>query len=493
MKKDSKKITVIGAGFSGLAASAILAKEGFTVTLIEKNGQPGGRGREFIKDGFTFDMGPSWYWMPDVFERYFNLFGKKVSDYYELKRLDPSYRVFFPSTISMDIPANSEGIYVLFELHEKGSAQKLKKFLASAEYKYSKSMNEFVFKPGHSVFEFTKWSILKSMFKIKMFSPISKEIRNNFKNPYLQQLLEFPVLFLGAKPENTPALYSLMNYADMVLGTWYPMGGMCEITRAMIYLAIEYGVEIKLNEAVESVEYAKKNISIVHTSKSSYETNGVIASADYHHIEREILKERSNYSQVYWNKRKLAPSCLIFFVGVSKKLKGLLHHNLFFDADFQKHASEIYDLPKWPENPLFYVCAPSVTDSTVAPAGHENLFILIPVSTEIDESEAIKNSYFNLVIDRIEKLIGEKFMENIVVKESYAKKEFVTDYNSFKGNAYGLANTLRQTAFLKPKMKNKNIPNLFYAGQLTVPGPGVPPALISGEIAAKELMKYLKK
>lgn len=485
------KTLVIGSGFSGLAASTLLARNGYEVTVIEKNDQTGGRCSVWKNQGFTFDMGPSWYWMPDVFERYFNLFDQSVADHYTLKRLDPSYRVFFNENITMDVPADLDGIYELFEKYEKDSSVRLKKFLASAKYKYNKGMKEFVFKPGHSFMEYSRWSVLTSAFKINLLSPISKEIRSNFKNPLLRQLLEFPVLFLGAKPENTPGLYSLMNYADMVLGTWYPMGGMGKITEAMANVAKENGVKINLNETVSSFTYENKKISIVNTDKNNYTANGVIASADYHHVEEKMLKNYSNYTEQYWNKRKLAPSCLIFYIGVSKKLKGLLHHNLFFDADFTAHAKAIYDDVQWPENPLFYVCAPSVTDPTVAPEGNENLFILMPVSTIIDETEEVKKKYLDMLIERIEKKIGEKFKDDILFVRSFAKKDFITQYNSFKGNAYGLANTLRQTAFLKPKMRNKHIPNLFYAGQLTVPGPGVPPALISGEIAAKQLIKYL--
>jgi phytoene desaturase len=487
-----KKISVIGAGFSGLAASSLLAANGHEVTLLEKNDTTGGRCRVFKHEGFTFDMGPSWYWMPDVFERYFNLFDKPVSELYTLKRLDPSYRVFFENNVRIDMPANLEGIYAVFESHEKGSAAKLKKFLASAEYKYNKGMKELVFKPGRSITEFMQWSVLSSVFKIHLFSPISKEIRKNFQNPNLQQLLEFPVLFLGAKPENTPSLYSLMNYADMVLGTWYPMGGMCKITEAMTNLAKEKGVDIQLNSAIESFNIEGSKIKSINSATKTVETNGVIAAADYHHVEKTFLNGQANYNNNYWNTRKLAPSSLIFYVGVSKKIKNILHHNLFFDADFARHAAAIYDKPAWPQSPLFYVCAPSVTDAEVAPEGCENLFILIPVSTDIDETEEIKEHYFNLVIDRIEKQTGELFKKEIIFKKSFAKKEFIREYNSFKGNAYGLANTLRQTAILKPKIYNKKINNLFYAGQLTVPGPGVPPSLISGEIAAKELMNYLR-
>lgn len=487
-----KRVTIIGAGFSGLSASVFLADEGYDVTILEKNNQPGGRCHAWQNDGFTFDMGPSWYWMPDVFDRFFAQFGKKVSDYYELKRLAPSYRVFFPDATE-DIPADMDGLYTLFEKYEKGSAARLKKFLDEAGYKYKVGMQELVYKPGKSAFEFFDARVFGSLFRIDLLKSMSGHINKNFKHPYLRQLLEFPVLFLGAKPQRTPALYSLMNYADMQLGTWYPMGGMSKITEGMMALAREKGVNIVYGQAVTAVQQQNKKLNIVYAGEQAYETDGVIAAADYRHVEKTLLNGEANYKEDYWQKRELAPSCLLYYVGVSKKLKNLLHHNLFFDTDFNAHAAEIYDNPAWPKNPLFYVCAPSVTDPSVAPAGCENLFLLIPVSTEIDESEETREKYFNLLIDRIEKLTGNQFRNDILFKRSFAKKDFISLYNSYKGNAYGLANTLRQTAFLKPKIYNRKINNLFYAGQLTVPGPGVPPALISGELAAKEMIRYFNR
>jgi phytoene desaturase len=487
-----KNLTVIGAGFSGLSAAAFLAREGHAVTLLEKNTQPGGRCQAWRHNGFVFDMGPSWYWMPDVFERFFGQFGKKTEDYYTLQRLDPSYRVFFPDAIE-DLPANLEGLYALFEKYEKGAALKLKKFLDEAAYKYRVGMQELVFKPGRSAFEFFDGRVFSSLFRIDLLKSMSAHIQQQFKHAYLRQLLEFPVLFLGAKPEKTPALYSLMNYADMQLGTWYPMGGMYKITEGMTNLVRELGVNIVCERPVTSFSYSNKKIDGVKSGSENFDTEGVVAAADYHHVEQHLLNGKANYDKNYWDKRQLAPSCLLFYVGVSKKLKNLLHHNLFFDADFARHAADIYDHPAWPQEPLFYVCAPSVTDASVAPAGHENLFMLIPVSTEINENDEIKEKYFDLLISRVEKHTGNRFRNEILFKRSFSKRDFISEYNSFKGNAYGLANTLRQTAFLKPKIYNKKIKNLFYAGQLTVPGPGVPPALISGELAAKELLKYLNQ
>lgn len=490
-----KKVIVIGAGFSGLAAACCLAKEGFQVTILEKNEGLGGRARVFEHEGFVFDMGPSWYWMPDVFESFFALFGKKVSDYYDLIRLDPSYQVFFGQDDCVEIPAQMSALEQLFEQIEPGSAANLRTFLAEAEYKYRVGMGEFVHKPSHSIWEFADWRVLSSLFRLQMFTPMSKHVRHLFKNEKLIQLLEFPVLFLGATPQKTPALYSLMNYADMSLGTWYPMGGMHQIIQGMAALARELGVEIKTGEAVTRIASERGKVTAVHTEKgTTYHPDACVGSADYHHIETKLLDaEVRNYSDSYWEKRVMAPSCLLWYVGVNKRLTGLKHHNLFFDADFGIHAEEIYTSPAWPSEPLFYVSAPSVTDPSVAPEGCENLFLLIPVAPGLEDSPEIRNQYFNVIMERLERHTGQAIRPHIVYQRSYAHADFVQDYHAFRGNAYGLANTLLQTAFLKPQMKNKNISNLWYTGQLTVPGPGVPPSLISGQVVAQEIKKWADK
>jgi len=490
MAKQSKNITIIGSGISGMSTASYLAKAGYQVKVLEKNSTFGGRLNTLSKNGFFFDMGPSWYWMPDVFEKFYNDFGYTTSDFYDLIRLDPSYRVFFQDESKLDIPASLNEFYDLFEKLEKGSALKLKKFLEDAKVKYEVGMNEFVHKPSLSVLEFLNIKILTQGLKLDLFKSFSKYIRNNFKNPKLVQILEFPVLFLGAKPENTPALYSLMNYADIVMGTWYPMGGMYKISEAFYKIAKEQGVEFYFDTPLTSFEYENNLIKKSLSDNNSYESDAVVASADYHFIDQKILpKEYRNYSSEYWDSRILAPSCLLYYVGVNKEIKELLHHNLFFDADFNKHSAEIYDTKTWPENPLFYVCNPSATDSSVAPVGNTNLFILIPVATGLIETEEIVNKYFDLVIDRIEKRIKKEFKNDIVVKETFTPKKFIQHYNSFKGNAYGLANILKQTAFLKPKIKNKKLNNLYFTGQLTTPGPGLPPGIISGKVVANQLIK----
>lgn len=488
-----KKVIVIGAGFAGLSAATKLADEGYDVTILEKNSMAGGRARVFEEQGFIFDMGPSWYWMPDIFERYFAEFNKKPSDYYHLTRLDPSYKVIFDTQDEISLPANMGELEKLFESIETGSSKRLAEFLAESKYKYDVGIGEFVWKPSISITEFFDFRLVSKAFSLDMFASFGKHIRKFFKSERLLKLMEFPILFLGATPQNTPALYSLMNYAEIALGTWYPMGGMHEIVKGMVAVAEEKGVKIKLSEAVTRILVEGGTAKKVITNKGEYNIDVVVGGADYHHIESKLLDaEHRNYSEKYWDNRTMAPSSLLFYLGVNRRVEKLIHHNLFFDEDFNLHADEIYEHPKWPSKPLFYASAPSKTDASVAPEGCENLFILIPIAPDLEDNEEIREKYYKIVMERLEKYVGHDVRNHVVYKKSFAVSDFKEEYNSFKGNAYGLANTLLQTAFLKPSLKNKKVKNLYYTGQLTVPGPGVPPSLISGLVVAQQVMKEIK-
>ncbi|MEO5673680.1 MAG: phytoene desaturase family protein [Chitinophagales bacterium] len=488
-----KKVAIIGAGYSGLAASAILSAAGYDVTVFEKNNQAGGRARSFSDQGFTFDMGPSWYWMPDVFESFYGRFGKCAKDFYDLKRLSPSFAIHYSEGDCMHVPSSVKMICELFEKTEEGAGNKLKEFLSEAGEKYRIAISDkLVFKPSLSWKEYIELAGKRNTWQLQLFSSFHKHVRRFFRHPRLIALMEFPVLFLGALPVQTPALYSLMNYAGLSLGTWYPMGGMYKTIEAMTDLAISNGVKIRCNSEVNSIDCRKGKVKGLSVKGEYHRADAIIASADYHHIEQTLLPEEFRmYSPKYWNSRKMSPSALIFFVGVNRKLKNLLHHNLFFDTDFSTHAKEIYVKSAYPTAPLFYVSCPSQTDPVVAPEGKENLFILIPIASGLNDDEETRSYYFDLVMKRLENITGNDFRNDIEVQKSYSLNEFKADYHAFKGNAYGLANTFLQTAFLKPKMQNRKLKNLFYAGQLTVPGPGVPPSIISGQIAAAEVIKYL--
>jgi phytoene desaturase len=486
-------VVIVGAGFGGLAAACTLAHAGCRVTVVEKNDELGGRARVWRQDGFSFDLGPSWYWMPDVFEDFFGRFDRTPADFYELVRLDPSYRIVFGPDAALDLPAGVEALVALFERIEPGAGRQLRRFLDDAAYKYRRGMGEFVHKPGLSWREFADPTLAWALVRLQLLSSFRTHVRRHFTHPWLRQAMEFPVLFLGATAPKTPALFSMMNHADMVLGTWYPMGGMGAVVQGMAALARELGVEIRTGAEVTRIRVAHGRAVGVEVGDAAHgdlvAADVVVANADYAHVEQRLLApEHRQYSADYWATRTLSPSSLLFYLGVEGRLDGVEHHTLFFDEPLDLHADAIYENPRWPERPLFYTSVPSRTDPAVAPEGHENLTVLIPLAPGLDDDDATRERYFDLVMRRFRALTGHDVAGRLRVERSYAHRDFEADYHALGGNAYGLANTLMQTAILRPRLRSKKVGGLYFTGQLTVPGPGVPPAVISGQVAARQIL-----
>ncbi len=484
-----KKIAIIGSGFAGLSASCYLAREGYQVVVYEKNEQVGGRASQLVKDGFTFDMGPSWYWMPDIFEKFFQDFDKTTSDFYQLDKLSPAYQIIFEDDV-VTIGDSMEQICAEFERIEPGSSRPLKKFIGKAAENYDIAINNMVYKPGKSPLELVSAQTIRRVGQF--FSTISRDVRRDFKNPKLISILEFPVLFLGAKPSKTPSFYSFMNYADFGLGTWHPRGGMYKIVEGMAALARSLGVTFRTSAPVEEILVEGGAARGVRIGEERIEADVVLSGADYHHSETLLPADYRQYSESYWEGRTFAPSSLLFYVGFDKKLEGVRHHNLFFDTDFERHATAIYDTPRWPEAPLFYANFPSVTDASMAPEGKETAFFLMPIAPGLEDTQEQRDAYFEVILDRLEKRTGQTVRNNIIFKKDFCVRDFVSRYNSYKGNAYGMANTLLQTAFLRPGLESKKVKNLFFTGQLTVPGPGVPPSLISGKLVSQLIAQQNK-
>jgi phytoene desaturase len=504
-----KKVVVLGAGFAGLSAACHLAKGGVQVTVVERHEGPGGRARRWDTEGFRFDMGPSWYWMPDVFERFFRQFGREVDELYSLKRIDPSYRIVWPEGDAWDLPAGLESLRTFFEAQSPGAGASFDGFIAETRHIYETAMAGPLFRPSLSLTEYADPRLLAEVWRLRLLRPMSSYARSFFPDPRLARLVEWPVLFLGAPAERTSALYSLMSYADLALGTWWPMGGMFRIVEGMHDLATELGVTFRFGERGEEILVAdgvggpgagqgrggrrgsNRHVTGLRTDAGVIAADAVLASADYHHVEQTLLKNPKDrqYAPRYWAGRTMSPSSLLFYLGVEGELGELPHHALFFDRDLDAHMDAVYGKARWPEAPLFYVSNPSVTDPSLAPAGHSNVFILVPLAPGLSDSDQERDRIFHQVMDRLEAHVGQTVRDRVRVHRSFAMRDFETEYGAFQGNAYGMANTLSQTGPFRPKLRSTKVQGLYFAGQLTVPGPGMPPSLISGELAAQVLLR----
>ncbi len=488
---EKKSVIIIGGGIGGMALSCMLGKKGYDVTVIEKNEMTGGRARIFSDKGFTFDMGPSWYMMPDVFEHFFDVVGENIKEYYEIQKLSPSYQITLKSdgksyNLFSDLQKNID----LFESIEKGSGQILEKFLLECKEQYEISKSEFMYRNYNSLRDFMTLRIMRMGARLPLFKKQKQIIEKKFKSELLRKVLQYQTVLLGTAPGDTPGIYTLMNYVDLVLGEWYPTGGIRSIPDSLEKISQKYNTKIKLNTSVSKI-IVENNIAkgvLLENGEKLY-ADIVVSNADVEHTDRKLLPtEHQTKSDKYWESRVLAPSAFILYLGVKGKLPQLNHHNLLFTKDWEHGFSQIFSNPEWPNDPSMYICMPSKTDNTLAPVDHENLFVLVPIASGLDYDKDFSEKYSEFILDEIAKYYNiSDLKERIVVKHTYSVKDFIADYNAFKGTALGLAHTLGQTAVFRPNNVHKNIPNMFYVGAGTNPGIGMPICLISAELAYKRI------
>jgi phytoene desaturase len=485
----TKKVVIIGAGFGGLSSAAYLAKAGYQVTILEKNDQVGGRASVWEKDGFVFDLGPSWYLMPDVFDAFFSDFGKTTSDYYQTTRLDPAYRIFFSKTNHIDISKDLKKNIALFDQLEPDGGKKLQEYLKVTGKYYHTAMEKFVYKDLSGITDLFDPTLIKEVGSLKqLLTSFDSFVSRYFTSDEAKKILEYVIVFLGGNPNITPALYSILSYVDMELGVWYPQGGFGAVPQGMARLCEELGVEIHLNQEVTGFEISNHHITNVHTKSSSFETDFVVSNADYQFTETQLLDpEHQTYNHKYWDSRVMAPSALLIYLGLSTKVPKLAHHTLVLAHDWMTHFDSIFKNPGWPDDPSYYVCTSSKTDATVAPKGSENIFILVPVASDLDDAESIRKPYAQKIIEHLSELIDFPIDEHIQVKRLFSHQDFTSRYHAYKGTALGLAHTLKQTAIFRPRITSKKVHNLRYAGGYVHPGIGTAPSLISGKIAAESI------
>ena len=484
------KATIVGGGFGGLAGAALLENQGFQVTLLEKNKDVGGRARVWLKDGFVFDMGPSWYLMPEVFERFFLEMGTERNKYYDLQLLDPYYRVFFSPEERVDITSDLDATRRIFESFEPGGAQKLDAYLKQAKYKYDVAIAEFLYREYRSIRQFLNRRLLVEGSRLNVFSTLDKFVSRYFSDRRAKQILEYAMVFLGTSPQNAPALYSIMSHVDLNLGVYFPRGGMAALVDGMRKLAEDAGAQVLTEQPVTRIRADGKKATAVETAHDEFPTDLVLVNADYHHAETALLDaEHRSYSDRYWNSRVLAPTMFVVYLGLNKKLTNLAHHNLYFTDPWNDHFDTIFRHPEWPEDPSYYVSCASYDDETVAPAGKENIFFLVPVAPGLEDTDDFREAYADKIIAHFERISGEDITPHIQIRRVFSHRDFAADYNAFKGTALGLAHTLRQTAVFRPSHRSKRLGNLFYSGQYTHPGIGVPMTLISSQVISEQIAR----
>ena len=487
-----KTLSVVGGGFGGLCSACYLAAAGHDVTLFEKNESLGGRARAWNVDGFSFDLGPSWYLMPEVFERFFGDFSRRREDYYTLNRLNPYYRIFFGGHETVDVTDDLEQTRALFERFEPGGADRLDAYLKQAEYKYTVAMEEFLYREYRSFRDFLNRRLLIEGTRLGVFRKLDRFVGRYFSDHRAKKILEYAMVFLGTSPTDAPALYSIMSHVDLNLGVWFPRGGMISLVRALERLAGELGVTIRCNTPIRGFDFRDRRIRALRTDSGDEPTDGVLVNADYAHSELDLMPDEGrSYRERYWKSRTLAPSFFVVYLGLTRKLRSLVHHNLYFADEWQRHFDSIFRTPAWPDHPSYYVSCASYDDPTVAPQGQENVFILVPVATGLDDSTEFREQYAEKLIEHFESITGEAIRDSIAVKRLYSQRDFADDYNAYRGTALGLAHTLFQTAVFRPSQRSRKVDNLYYAGQYTHPGVGVPMTFISSRVIARSMAEEL--
>ncbi|MCL9816583.1 phytoene desaturase family protein [Natronocalculus amylovorans] len=483
-------VVVIGGGFGGLSTACYLADAGANVTVVEKNEQLGGRASRLVSDGFRFDMGPSWYLMPDVFERFFGHFDRDVSDYYTLSRLDPHYRIFFKDGDQVDLVPDLEQNKQLFESYESGAAEELERYLEKSQRNYEIGMEHFVYTDRPRLRDYMDLDVLRYSWGLSLIGSMQGHVEDYFEHPKLQQIMQYTLVFLGGSPTNTPALYNLMSHVDFNMGVYYPDGGIGAVVDGIVELGSELGVEYVTDQPVTEIAGKRGGFAVRTEHGEEYLCDLVVSDADYAHTEQEMLPpEKRQYSQEYWDSRTYAPSAFLIYLGVEGDVEPLAHHTLVIPTNWEPHFEEIFENPAWPDDPAYYLCVPSKTDDTVAPEGHSNLFALVPIAPDLEDTPEIREQYRELVLDDIAENTGVSLHDRIVFEKVFSVDDFTDRYNSMQGTALGMAHTLRQTALFRPPHRSKKVDGLYFTGSYTTPGIGVPMCLISGQITAEEIVK----
>ena len=505
-KVPARRAVVIGGGISGLASAALLARDGFSVTVLEQRKQLGGRAGSWEQDGFRFDTGPSWYLMPEVFDHFFQLLGTSADAELDLEKLDPGYRVYSEGHDEpIDLRADREANIALFESIEPGAGKRIRKYLASAEDTYAMAIRRFLYTTFQNLRGLAAPDVLRRLPKLArlLIEPLSTFAESAVKDRRLWQVLGYPAVFLGTSPYAAPSMYHLMSHLDLADGVLYPKGGITEVIAAVERVARREGAKIIAGAKVERIVVEDGHVTgVVHRDRRGVQHTApadlVVSAADLRHTELQLLdKEHRTYPAAHWEKRDPGPSAVLVYLGIDGPVPGLLHHTLVFTEDWKANFGAIFGADRHVPDPAsIYVCAPSETDTSVAPPGSSNLFLLVPLPADLSIGrggvDGAGDYEVERIADRAIDVVASRsgvpdLRERIRVRRTIGPRDFADDYNAWNGSMLGPAHTLKQSAFFREKNASRKVEGLYYAGASTIPGIGLPMCLISAEVLLKRI------
>jgi phytoene desaturase len=507
-----RSAVVVGGGIAGLASAALLAREGYSVDLLEQRDHLGGRVNSWESAGFRFDTGPSWYLMPEVFEHFFALLGTSAAEVLDLTLLDPGYRVFYENHHApIDIGSDRRTSVATFERIEPGAGDRLEQYLDSAADAYDVALRRFLYSSFDSVPAMLRWDVVARSPRLArlLTSSLDSFVASRFRDR-LRQILGYPAVFLGTSPDRAPSLYHLMSHLDLQGGVLYPQGGFVRLVEAIADLARGAGARLHTGASVTGVSTrpagrlsagaAVAGVRYVDADGAERElaADVVVGAADMHHLETDLLPERlQTYPERYWETRDPGPGMVLACLGVRGAVPQLAHHSLFFTEDWNRNFGDIFGAePRIPEPASSYVSRPSATDPTVAPPGCESLFVLVPVPADVTlgrggadgNGDPAIEKVADAAIDQIASWASLRDLRSrIVVRRTFGPADFADDFNAWSGGALGPAHTLRQSALFRTGNVSRKVSGLYYAGASTVPGIGLPMCLISAELVVKHL------
>lgn len=493
--KQKPSAIVIGAGIGGIATAARLARHGFHVTVLEKNEKPGGRANQIVQDGHRFDIGPTLFLMPEVWEETYAALGEKLSDHLHLRRIDPTYAVHFEDGLRLQLTSNLGAMQSQLEKVEKTAFTGFLHYIAEGNVHYKLSVEKFLGRNFRNIFEYFSPRNLPLLFRLKALQKHYANTGRFFKDERLKAAFTFQNMYLGLSPFDAPATYSLLQYTELAEGVWYPMGGMYRAIESLVGIAEKLGVRFIYNCPVREIQTEGSRVRGVTTEDGrEFLADIFVGNADLPYIFRKLLPESRAAHAL--SDKKYTCSTIMFYWAVDKQYPQINHHNVFLGGDYEDSFKRIFNDHDLPRDPSFYVHAPARTDPSAAPAGQDTLYVLVPVghldAARPQDWNARVQQARTAVIGRLSREMGiDDLGQHLKFEIVYQPETWKQQFNLEKGAAFGLSHNFTQVGYLRPQNRHSRYKNLYFAGASTHPGTGLPIVLLSAKLTTQRILQEL--